>query len=59
MYASDEFAELAAWLRSYVDRTALESSPDELARMERAFLRGSQLEYMFWDAAYRLEEWPV
>ena len=59
MYASDEFAELAAWLRSYIDRTALDSSPYELARMERIFLRGSQFEYMFWDAAYRMEDWSI
>jgi len=27
--------------------------------MESAFMRGSQLEQMFWDAAYGLQEWPV
>jgi thiaminase/transcriptional activator TenA len=59
MYDSPEFAELADWLRSFIDRTALESGPQELAQMETAFIRSSQLEYMFWDAAYRLEKWPV
>lgn len=58
-YNSAELAEQADRLRSFVDRMALESGPQELARMERAFMRSSQLEYMFWDAAYRLEEWPV
>jgi len=58
-YASQEFAELAEWLRGYIDRTAAECSPVEQARMEQAFLISSRYEYMFWDAAYRLEAWPV
>ena len=59
MYSSPEFAELADWLRSFVDRVALGSGREELKRMEDAFLLSSQYEYMFWDAAYRMEEWPV
>lgn len=59
MYNSQEFAELAAWLRSFIDRVALESGEQELKRMEEAFLVSSQYEYMFWDAAYRMEEWPI
>jgi thiaminase/transcriptional activator TenA len=59
MYSAQEFAELADWLRSFIDRMAEGSGPQELKRMEDAFLVSSQYEYMFWDAAYRMEEWPV
>lgn len=59
MYESPEFEELAVWLRSFIDRVALNSGEDELTRMKRAFMRSSQFEYMFWDAAYRLETWLV
>ena len=59
MYNSPELAELAEWLRSFVDRTARASSSGEVARMEEIFLTSSRYEYMFWDAAYQLEEWPV
>ena len=59
MYSSPEFAELADWLRSFIDRTSAASGDPERARMEKAFLLSSQYEYMFWDAAYRMEEWPV
>jgi thiaminase/transcriptional activator TenA len=59
MYNSPEFEELAAWLRSFVDRIAKDAGEEELARMKRAFMISSQYEYMFWDAAYRLEAWPV
>ena len=59
MYASDEFADLAAWLRDFVDRTASSASEDNLRRMEEAFVLSSRYEYMFWDAAYLKEKWPV
>ena len=59
MYSAPEFAELADWLRSFIDRMAKESGPQDLKRMEDTFLVSSQYEYMFWDAAYRMEEWPV
>ena len=59
MYCTAEFAELAGWLRAFIDRTAEGCSDSELKRMEKVFLASSQYEYMFWDAAYRMEEWPV
>lgn len=59
MYNSQEFADLADWLRSFIDRVASESSETELQRMEAAFLTSSRYEFMFWDAAYRMEQWPV
>ena len=59
MYSAQEFADLAEWLRSFIDRVALGSGQEELGRMEEAFLVSSRYEYMFWDAAYRMEEWPV
>ena len=31
----------------------------ELDRMREAFVVSSRYEYMFWDAAWRMEEWPV
>jgi thiaminase/transcriptional activator TenA len=27
--------------------------------MHAAFTRATQLEWMFWDSAFRLENWPV
>lgn len=59
MYDSEEFADLAAQLRGFLDRIAENCGSDELDRMRDAFVKGSQYEYMFWDAAWRMEEWPV
>lgn len=47
-----------AW-RSFVDRMAHYASPAELDAMHQAFLTSSRYEYMFWDAAYRREQWPL
>ena len=59
MYNSQEFADLAAWVRGSLDRIADSCGEDELERMREAFVTGSRYEYMFWDAAWRMEEWPV
>ncbi len=59
MYSSPEFAQLADWLRSFVDRAALAAGESEREAMRDAFLVSSRYEYMFWDAAYGMEGWPV
>jgi thiaminase (transcriptional activator TenA) len=59
MYASPEFANLAAWCRDVVDRVAEGLPGEALERMERAFLTSSRYEHLFWEMAWRLEEWPV
>lgn len=41
------------------DRLAEQASAGERARMAEHFRHSCQLEYMFWDMAWRLETWPV
>jgi thiaminase/transcriptional activator TenA len=59
MYSSPEFAELAAWCRDLLDRLAEGLGAEEQQRLEDAFLTSSRYEYLFWEAAYRREGWPV
>ena len=47
-----------AW-RGFVDEAAREAGPLELEAMRRAFLISSRYEFMFWDMAYHMEQWPV
>ena len=56
-YASPDFAALAAWLRSYLDGAAEGIGTDGRRRLAQIFATSSRYEYMFWDAAYRREEW--
>lgn len=47
-----------AW-RGFVDDMAERVGEQERDAMRQAFIISSQYEYMFWDAAYRREQWPV
>jgi thiaminase/transcriptional activator TenA len=38
---------------------AARASEETLTAMHAAFTRATQLEWMFWDSAYRLANWPV
>ncbi len=42
-----------------LDEWAMGATEKEIAKMKEHFLISCQLEYMFWDMAFRLEEWPV
>jgi thiaminase/transcriptional activator TenA len=56
MYSSPEFASLATWLRELLDGFA-GAAPEE--RLIEAFCASARYEYLFWEMAYRLEQWPV
>ena len=58
-YADPEFARLAEWCRSLVDRLAEGASSTQEARLLDAFLTSSRYEYLFWEMAWRQEAWPV
>ena len=47
-----------AWC-GFVDEMADRVGDQERETMRYAFMVSSRYEYMFWDAAYRREEWPV
>ena len=59
LYASPEFAEVQRWMRTKVDRWAKDASAAERKRMEEAFVISSRYEWMFWEMAWKEEEWPV
>lgn len=47
-----------AW-RGFVDKMAERAGQLELEAMRQAFLSSSRYEFMFWDAAYNRQQWPV
>ena len=59
MYASQEYKSLADWARSLADRLAEKASSDTVTLMEQSYLTSLRYEYLFWDMAYNLEQWPV
>ena len=58
-YADEGFAEGVKKVIVIADRMAESASPAVRDQMLKAFVRAAQLEWMFWDSAYRLERWPV
>lgn len=58
-YADPEFAQATASAIAIVDRLAARAGAETRGRMTRAFVTASRYEWMFWDAAYRMERWPI
>lgn len=58
-YAGDEYAATVSEVLEVVDRTGLVLSELDEARARAHFVTTARYEWMFFDAAYRLEAWPV
>ena len=58
-YAGVEFEQAVDAVIVATDAVAAEASQRTLAGMHHAFARATQLEWMFWDSAYRQAAWPV
>jgi thiaminase/transcriptional activator TenA len=59
IYASSEYQSLAGGMCELTDRLAERAGADERARMREQFITSSRYEWMFWDAALKMEQWPV
>jgi thiaminase (transcriptional activator TenA) len=59
MYSSREFAELAHWCRDLVDTLAAGLPERDLRKLEAAFLTSSRYEWLFWEMAWKMEQWPA
>lgn len=58
-YGDPDFAASCRRARSVVDRLADTADSATWDRMMAAFVRASQYEWMFWDAADRMDDWPI
>ena len=58
-YAGEEFAAAVRAVIATTDEVAARASHETLQSMHAAFTRATQLEWIFWDSAYRLASWPV
>ena len=58
-YADEGFEAATRDVIAITDAAAAKADEDTVARMHTAFLRCTQFEWMFWDAAWRRETWPV
>lgn len=58
-YAGDEYQAIVAEALALADRTGSRLGADDETRARRHFVTTARYEWMFWDAAWRREAWPV
>jgi thiaminase/transcriptional activator TenA len=58
-YAGDEFHAAVRAVIAATDEAGEDASPTLRDRMHLAFTRATQLEWAFWNSAYRLDRWPA
>ena len=58
-YAGEEFTGVVTDVLALADRTGPALGEAEEARARAHFAVTARYEWMFWDAAWRLESWPV
>lgn len=59
MYGGEEFQTVVDDVLALTERVGERVSDDERALMHEHFTTTSRFEWMFWDAGYRCETWPV
>jgi thiaminase/transcriptional activator TenA len=57
-YAAPDFDAVGKWIREQLDSQAARFGPQDEARMQEIFLISTRYEWMFWDMAWHMEEWP-
>ena len=58
-YGGEEFGTLVEAVLDLTDRVCEDLNPSQRAHVKEAFVATSRYEWMFWDAAWKLEGWPV
>jgi thiaminase/transcriptional activator TenA len=58
-YGGEEFAEIVRAVLDLTDRLGPELSEPDRRRMAQHFKTTSRYEWMFWDASWRREAWPI
>ncbi|WP_106768737.1 thiaminase II [Paenibacillus faecalis] len=58
-FYGNQAEDATAYFRNRLDAWAQEATATERNRMAEHFMLSCQLEYMFWEMAYREEQWPV
>lgn len=58
-YSDESFAASVGRARHIADRAAASATPAVVDRMLEAFSRATEYEWLFWDSAWNLEQWPT
>jgi thiaminase/transcriptional activator TenA len=58
-YGGNEFTEAVNLAIRICNEVAQTCTEQQRQSMTKAFILASKLEWMFWDSAWRMEQWPV
>ena len=58
-YAGEEFEESVDRAIAITNDVAADESEERLEQMKQAFIKSTELEWMFWNSAYQKEQWPL
>lgn len=58
-YAGEEYQVMVDAVLDVVDRLGVQCSPRELQLMRAHFHTSARYEWMFWDDAHRMADWPI
>jgi thiaminase/transcriptional activator TenA len=58
-YGGEEYGQAVKRAVAIADELAAAATPATRERMTEAFVLCSKMEWMFWDSAWRLEQWPL
>ena len=58
-YGGADFGNIVRRVAALIDEVAEELGPAQRARMTALFQQGCRMEWMFWDAAWQRQAWPV
>lgn len=56
-YAGEEYGATVRQVLAMMNESARQASPDQRGEALRLFVRGARYEYLFWDMAWRREQW--
>ncbi|MCF0264989.1 thiaminase II [Acinetobacter guillouiae] len=56
-YSGEEFNEAVKNVLATIDRIAEHGDADTLEKMHKAYTKGAELEWLFWDSAYHQRQW--
>ena len=56
-YAGEEFNQAVRNVIATIDKVAARCDADTIEKMHKAYRKGAELEWLFWDSAYKQQQW--
>ncbi len=58
-YNAPEYQQMTDWLRNFVNKLGASATSQQKQSMQQAFRASTHYEYLFWEAAWNLQQWTA